>query len=52
MRAVIIKKRIMTSSKTALPLNSKNAPTFRIRKDDSKTATRQLDFVFASSALD
>ena len=36
---------------TELPPNSKNVPTFRTRKDDSASATRQLDFVFASSAL-
>jgi hypothetical protein len=34
-----------------LPRNSKNVPTFRTRKTDPSSATRQLDFVFASADL-
>ena len=34
-----------------LPVGSKNVPTFRTRKGDPATATRQLDFVFASRDL-
>jgi hypothetical protein len=34
-----------------LPANSKNVPTFRTRKADPATASRQLDFVFASRDL-
>lgn len=34
-----------------LPRDSKNVPTFRTRKADPATATRQLDFVFASKEL-
>jgi endonuclease/exonuclease/phosphatase family metal-dependent hydrolase len=34
-----------------LPRDSKNVPTFRRRKADPSTATRQLDFVFASKDL-
>jgi hypothetical protein len=33
------------------PTNSKNVPTFRTRKTDPSSATRQLDFVFASMDL-
>jgi hypothetical protein len=36
---------------TELPTSSKNVPTFRTRKTDSSSATRQLDFVFASTDL-
>lgn len=34
-----------------LPRDSKNVPTFRTRRSDPSTATRQLDFVFASESL-
>ncbi|MCY4409661.1 MAG: hypothetical protein OXC27_04310 [Caldilineaceae bacterium] len=34
-----------------LPRESKNVPTFRYNRNDPKTATRQLDFVFASESL-
>ena len=34
-----------------LPRDSKNAPTFRTRMADPSSATRQLDFVFASNDL-
>lgn len=34
-----------------LPRDSKNVPTFRTRKADPSSATRQLDFVFASHDL-
>lgn len=34
-----------------LPRDSKNVPTFRTRKADPSSATRQLDFVFASQDL-
>jgi hypothetical protein len=34
-----------------LPLDSKNVPTFRNKKSDPESATRQLDFVFASNEL-
>lgn len=34
-----------------LPKHSKNVPTFRTRRADPSTATRQLDFVFASESL-
>lgn len=34
-----------------LPGHSKNVPTFRTRRSDPSTATRQLDFVFASESL-
>jgi endonuclease/exonuclease/phosphatase family metal-dependent hydrolase len=34
-----------------LPQDSKNVPTFRTQKLQSETATRQLDFVFASDSL-
>lgn len=34
-----------------LPEGSKNVPTFRPRRDDPKSATRQLDFVFASESI-
>jgi hypothetical protein len=34
-----------------LPRSSKNVPTFRTRKEDPSSATRQLDFVFASMDL-
>jgi hypothetical protein len=34
-----------------LPLESKNVPTFRVRREKPETATRQLDFVFASTEL-
>ena len=33
---------------TELPISSKNVPTFRTRKTDPSSATRQLNFVFAS----
>jgi hypothetical protein len=36
---------------TELPRDSKNVPTFRTRKTDPSSATRQLDFVFASTDL-
>jgi hypothetical protein len=36
---------------TELPTASKNVPTFRTRKTDPSSATRQLDFVFASTDL-
>lgn len=36
---------------TELPGDSKNVPTFRTRKTDPSSATRQLDFVFASTNL-
>jgi hypothetical protein len=36
---------------TELPRASKNVPTFRTRKADHSSATRQLDFVFASQDL-
>jgi hypothetical protein len=36
---------------TELPRGSKNVPTFRTRKADPSSATRQLDFVFASTDL-
>lgn len=34
-----------------LPTGSKNVPTVRANKDDHASATRQLDFVFASRDL-
>ncbi|MCU0676499.1 MAG: endonuclease/exonuclease/phosphatase family protein [Myxococcota bacterium] len=34
-----------------LPKDSMNVPTFRTRRGDPSTATRQLDFVFASDSL-
>ena len=34
-----------------LPVHSKNVPTFRRRRGDPSTATRQLDFVFASESI-
>ncbi len=34
-----------------LPEDSKDVPTFRTRREDPSTATRQLDFVFASASL-
>ncbi len=34
-----------------LPTESKNVPTFRTRRTDPSSATRQLDFVFASEEL-
>jgi exonuclease III len=34
-----------------LPRDSKDVPTFRTRRSDPASATRQLDFVFASRAL-
>jgi endonuclease/exonuclease/phosphatase family metal-dependent hydrolase len=34
-----------------LPQESKNVPTFRTRSLEPETATRQLDFVFASASL-
>lgn len=34
-----------------LPPNSKNVPTFRTRRAAPATATRQLDFVFASDSI-
>ncbi|MBI2898104.1 MAG: hypothetical protein HYY06_31415 [Deltaproteobacteria bacterium] len=34
-----------------LPSDSKNVPTFRVRQSEPATATRQLDFVFASAEL-
>ena len=34
-----------------LPADSKNVPTFRTRRGDPSTATRQLDFVFASESI-
>lgn len=34
-----------------LPEESKNVPTFRVRRGDPGSATRQLDFVFASNEL-
>ena len=34
-----------------LPKGSLNVPTFRTRKDDPATATRQMDFVFASKGF-
>ena len=34
-----------------LPVGSKNVPTFRTHKNDHASATRQLDFVFASPDL-
>jgi len=34
-----------------LPRDSRNVPTFRVRQADPATATRQLDFVFASAEL-
>lgn len=34
-----------------LPKDSKNVPTFRVRRRDPRSATRQLDFVFASEEL-
>jgi endonuclease/exonuclease/phosphatase family metal-dependent hydrolase len=34
-----------------LPADSKNVPTFRTRRRDPSTATRQLDFVFASESI-
>jgi hypothetical protein len=34
-----------------LPRDSKNVPTFRTRRTDASSATRQLDFVFASKEL-
>jgi hypothetical protein len=36
---------------TELPVGSMNVPTFRTRRGDPATATRQLDFVFASRQL-
>jgi exonuclease III len=36
---------------TELPTDSKNVPTFRTQKADPASATRQLDFVFASKDL-
>lgn len=34
-----------------LPADSKNVPTFRTHRGDPSTATRQLDFVFASESI-
>ena len=34
-----------------LPKNSKDVPTYRTQKNKPETATRQLDFVFASDSL-
>lgn len=34
-----------------LPPDSKNVPTFRTRRTDPSSATRQLDYVFASESL-
>ena len=34
-----------------LPIDSKNVPTFRTKKNQAETAIRQLDFVFASRSL-
>lgn len=34
-----------------LPAESKNVPTFRTNRGDPSTASRQLDFVFASEAI-
>ena len=34
-----------------LPEDSQNVPTYRTKKDDPTTATRQLDFVFASEEI-
>jgi hypothetical protein len=34
-----------------LPVDSKNVPTFRTHRRDPSTATRQLDFVFASESI-
>jgi len=34
-----------------LPEDSRNVPTFRTNKDKPETATRQLDFVFASDSI-
>lgn len=34
-----------------LPKNSKDVPTYRTKKKNPETATRQLDFVFASESL-
>ena len=34
-----------------LPVESLNVPTFRTRKSKPETATRQLDFVFASEII-
>lgn len=36
---------------TELPVDSKNVPTFRRHRRDPSTATRQLDFVFASESI-
>ena len=36
---------------TELPADSKNVPTFRRHRHDPSTATRQLDFVFASESI-
>ncbi len=36
---------------TELPEDSLNVPTYRTKKDDPATATRQLDFVFASEEI-
>lgn len=35
-----------------LPEASRDVPTFRTRRSDPRTATRQLDFVFASKSLE
>jgi hypothetical protein len=42
---------LCSSWPTELPSGSKNVPTFRTRKADPLSATRQLDFVFASKDL-
>ena len=34
-----------------LPMESLNVPTFRVRRNDPATATRQLDYVFTSDVL-
>ncbi len=34
-----------------LPTGSQNVPTFRVRREIPESATRQLDFVFASASL-
>lgn len=38
-------------SPAELPTDSKNVPTFRTHRGDPSTATRQLDFVFASESM-
>jgi hypothetical protein len=34
-----------------LPMGSRNVPTYRTKKDNPETATRQLDYVFASESI-